>query len=47
MLWDDDWICIGGPTALIAAMLADRDLARRARRVAIDENATPPGHTAR
>jgi hypothetical protein len=34
-LWDDDWTCIGGSTALVADLLNDRDLgpctARQAR----------------
>jgi hypothetical protein len=41
-LWDDDWTCIGGPERLIADLLNDRQLARRARRVTADQNATPP-----
>ena len=43
-LWDDDWRCLGGPTALIDALLAQPQL--EARRVGIDEDATPPGHVA-
>ncbi|HST34082.1 MAG TPA: hypothetical protein VLJ80_11265 [Solirubrobacteraceae bacterium] len=45
-LWDDDWSCIGGSRALIAELLADRLLGPRARRVTIDQDATPPGHVA-
>jgi hypothetical protein len=45
-LWDDDWSCVGGPQALIAELLADGLLGPRARRVTIDQDATPPGHVA-
>jgi hypothetical protein len=45
-LWDDDWTCIGGSTELVADLLNDRDLSLRARRVTLDQDATPPGHTA-
>ncbi len=45
-LWDDDWTCIGGSTALVADLLNDRDLGTRARRVRLDQDATPPGHKA-
>jgi hypothetical protein len=41
-LWDDDWTCIGGPATLIADLLKDQQLARRARRVTADQKATPP-----
>jgi hypothetical protein len=44
-LWDDDWRCVGGPDALIRAMLADSIL--DARPVSVQDDATPPGHTAR
>jgi hypothetical protein len=43
-LWDDDWRCVGGPEELITAFLAHPDL--EARRVALGEDATPPGHIA-
>jgi hypothetical protein len=46
-LWDDDWSCIGGSEALIADLLQDPVLGPHASRVAIDQNATPPGHAAR
>ncbi len=46
-LWDDDWTCIGGPDALVADLLADPLLGPRARRVTLEEDATPPGHAAR
>jgi hypothetical protein len=45
MLWDDDWRCIGGTTALIQALVAA--LSPDSRSVTIDEDATPPGHVAR
>ncbi|WP_208611938.1 hypothetical protein [Mycobacterium paraffinicum] len=44
-LWDDDWTCVGGPVALLDGFLNHPDLRARARRVRIDEDATPPGHT--
>jgi hypothetical protein len=43
-LWDDDWTCIGGPSRLVEQVLHHPDL--DARRVALGEDATPPGHTA-
>lgn len=45
-LWDDDWTCVGGPVALIDGFLSHSDLRARARRVRLDEDATPPGHKA-
>ncbi|WAX57145.1 hypothetical protein M6B22_21910 [Jatrophihabitans cynanchi] len=45
MLWDDDWRCLGGPASLLDAVLAEPILAARA--VGVDQDATPPGHTAR
>ena len=44
-LWDDDWRCVGGPAALIDRLLDQPQL--QARRVGLDEVATPPGHVAR
>jgi hypothetical protein len=41
-LWDDDWTCIGGPSALVEEFLHHPDL--QARPVALGEDATPPGH---
>jgi hypothetical protein len=41
-LWDDDWACIGGPAELIAGFLRRPDL--ETRPVALDQDATPPGH---
>lgn len=41
-LWDDDWRCIGGPAALVNALLLRPDIEVRA--VTLDEDATPPGH---
>jgi hypothetical protein len=43
-LWDDDWRCLGGSTALIDRFLDEPRL--EVRRVGIDEDATPPGHVA-
>jgi hypothetical protein len=45
-LWDDDWTCVGGSTALVASLLGHRDLRGRTRLVAADQDATPPGHQA-
>jgi hypothetical protein len=44
-LWDDDWRCLGGPTALIDRFLDESQLL--VRRVGLSEDATPPGHVAR
>jgi hypothetical protein len=44
-LWDDDWRCLGGSRDLVDAVLAEPAL--RAREVALGEDATPPGSTAR
>ena len=43
-LWDDDWSCIGGPAGLVDRFLRHPDL--RARKVALGQDATPPGHEA-
>lgn len=43
-LWDDDWSCIGGPAGLMDSFLRHRDL--QVRRVALGQDATPPGHEA-
>ena len=45
-LWDDDWTCVGGSEQLIAELLSHPDLQGYARRVTVDEDATPPGHKA-
>jgi hypothetical protein len=45
-LWDDDWTCVGGSEQLIAELLSHPDLLAHARRVTVDEDATPPGHEA-
>jgi hypothetical protein len=46
-LWDDDWTCIGGPRALVDAVLSHSALTERAREIypsmSMDE-ACPPGH---
>ena len=44
-LWDDDWRCLAGPASLIESLQQEPQL--DARRVAVDEDATPPGHVAR
>ena len=44
-LWDDDWRCFGGPGSLVDNLLKEHRL--EVRRVALDEDATPPGHVAR
>jgi hypothetical protein len=46
-LWDDDWTCIGGSEQLVSSFLAHPVLGPRTRRVALGEDATPPGHDAR
>jgi hypothetical protein len=43
-LWDDDWSCIGGPAELVDRFLRHPDL--EVRLVAVDQDATPPGHEA-
>ena len=45
-LWDDDWTSIGGSEQLVSSFLAHPVLGPRARRVALGEDATPPGHEA-
>ena len=44
-LWDDDWRCVGGPTGLIDRLHSDTRL--ETRLVNLNDDATPPGHTAR
>jgi hypothetical protein len=47
ILWDDDWMCIGGSRSLVDAFLTHPDLRPRAREVDPSlKDATPPGHTA-
>jgi hypothetical protein len=41
-LWDDDWTCIGGPTALVDRYLHAPGL--EAYPVAPGQDRTPPGH---
>jgi hypothetical protein len=43
-LWDDDWRCVGGSDSLIDKLLDDPRC--ETHRVALDEEATPPGHRA-
>ncbi|HEY1518828.1 MAG TPA: cupin domain-containing protein [Solirubrobacteraceae bacterium] len=40
-LWDDDWMCIGGPAALIDSCLAHPVLRSRARRVETGDESHP------
>jgi uncharacterized cupin superfamily protein len=40
-LWDDDWMCIGGPAELIDGLLAHPVLRSRARRVGTDDESDP------
>ena len=44
VLCDDDWRCVGGPSDLIRAIVAETTL--DAQSMGVDEDATPPGHTA-
>jgi hypothetical protein len=46
-LWDDDWTCLGGSVAFVDDLLNDPVLGPGARRVSLDQDATPPGHDAR
>lgn len=43
-LWDDDWTCLGGPSALVERVLHHPALRTRARQVDVGGDATPPGH---
>ncbi len=43
-LWDDDWSSMGGPAVLVDKFLRHPDL--RTRPVAVEQDATPPGHEA-
>jgi hypothetical protein len=45
-MWDDGWTSIGGSRQLVAGFLSDATLGRRARRVALGQDSTPPGHVA-
>lgn len=45
-LWDDDGSCVGGPVALVDALLNHPDLQSRVRRLRLGEDATPLGHRA-
>ncbi len=44
-MWDDDWRCVGGPAALIDALLSRPELETRS--VLPEEDATPPGYERR
>jgi hypothetical protein len=43
-LWDDDWMCVGGPADLVAAFVPHPRL--EARQVGLGEDVTPPGQQA-
>lgn len=43
-MWDDDWTSIGGSEQLVSSFLAHPVLGPRAKRVAVGDNAIPPGH---
>lgn len=43
-LWDDSWTCLGGPGALIDQLASDPQIGLR--RVALGDDATPPGRIA-
>ena len=41
-MWDDDWRCVGGPSAMVEALLQRPEL--EARSVMPVDDPTPPGH---
>ena len=43
-LWDDDWTCVGGSADLVNELLSEIPL--HAKQVALEQDATPPGHQA-
>jgi len=45
-MWDDGWTSIGGSQQLVDGFLSDATLGPRARRVALGQDPTPPGHEA-
>lgn len=45
-MWDDGWTSIGGSQQLVDGFLSDATVGSRARRVALGQNSTPPGHRA-
>lgn len=45
-MWDDDWTSIGGSQQMVDGLVSDAALGPRARRVALGDNPTPPGHGA-
>ncbi len=45
-MWDDRWTSIGGPRQLVDRVLSDATIGPRARRVALGQDSTPPGHAA-
>jgi hypothetical protein len=45
-MWDDGWTSIGGSQQLVDGFLSDAATGPRARRVALGQDSTPPGHGA-
>lgn len=45
-MWDDGWTSIGGSQQLVDGFLDHATLGPRARRVALGQDSTPPGHRA-
>jgi hypothetical protein len=43
-MWDDDWTSIGGSEQLVTSFLRHSSLGPKARRLALGQDATPPGH---
>jgi hypothetical protein len=43
-MWDDDWTSVGGTEQLVNSFLRHSALGPKARRVALEEDAAPPGH---
>jgi hypothetical protein len=43
-MWYDGWTSIGGTQQLVDGVLNDATLGPRARRVAVGQDSTPPGH---
>jgi hypothetical protein len=44
-MWDDAWTCIGGSEKLVSSILDHPELQPRARRVTLEQDAVPPGHS--
>jgi hypothetical protein len=45
-MWDDGWTSVGGSQQLVDGFLRNTTLGPRARRVALGQDPTPPGHEA-